>query len=165
MITDRLNSFIKEKLEQLNTAGLDVSNLELDHFGYQTSSANDYDTKLEEVIEIASKKSENIVSGRRVGIFKLTTPYAYNNFIIGGFELVEPREGQVCNSQLDHLEFVLNESFEKYIERYPTINWDTTAMHRPEFAKLTVKFKDGTSVKFHLKHIFEEIPIKPAVEE
>lgn len=31
-------------------------------------------------------------------------------------------------------------------------------MKRPEFAKLTVKFDDGTSVKFHLKNIFEEIP-------
>jgi hypothetical protein len=31
-------------------------------------------------------------------------------------------------------------------------------MNRPEFAKLTVNFEDGTSVKFHLKHIFEEIP-------
>lgn len=158
MITNNLNTFIKEKIEQLTSLGIDVSNLQLDHFGYQTSSKEDYDTKSKEVISLATLASENIVGGRRVGIYKLNEPFIYQNYKILGFELVEPREGQICNSQLDHLEFVLPVNFEQFIELNPSVNWDTTAMNRPEFAKLTVKFNDGTSVKFHLKNIFEEIP-------
>jgi predicted metalloenzyme YecM len=160
MITDNLHTFIKQKLDQLQSQNINVLDLELDHFGYQTAFKEDYDTKTKEVNTIAVMKSENIVGGRRVGIYKLNTPYIYENYTVLGFELVEPREGQVCNSQLDHLEFVLKSSFDDYIAKNTTVNWDTTAMTRPEFAKLTVKFEDGTSVKFHLKNIFEEIPNK-----
>jgi predicted metalloenzyme YecM len=160
MITDNLEKFINEKLNQLNKLGVDVSDLELDHFGYQTSSKDDYEIKRIEVKTIAMLKSENIVRGRRVGIYKLNESHLYHHYRISGFELVEPSEGQKCNSQLDHLEFVLKNSFEDYIAKYPAVSWDTTAMNRPEFAKLTIKFEDGTSVKFHLKNIFEEIPSK-----
>jgi predicted metalloenzyme YecM len=145
-------------LDHLQRHKISVSDLELDHFGYQTSSKEDYDIKSDEVKAISKMKSENIVGWRRVGIYKLNTPYIYENYTVLGFELVEPREGQVCNSQLDHLEFVLNCSFEDYIAKNQFVLWDTTAMTRPEFAKLTIKFDDGTSVKFHLKNIFEEIP-------
>ena len=158
MITDSLQPFIKNKLEQLQKQNINVSDLELDHFGYQTASKEDYDTKTKDVNTIAIMKSENIVGRRRVGIYKLNNPYIYENYTVLGFELVEPREGQVCSSQLDHLEFVLNCSFDDYIAINTAVNWDTTTMTRPEFAKLTVKFDDGTSIKFHLKNIFEEIP-------
>ena len=158
MITDNLQTFIDMKLKQLNDLKLEVTSLELDHFGYQTSSKEDYDIKTIEVSTIAERKSENIVGGRRVGIFKLNQPYKYNGFTILGFELVEPREGQVTESRSDHLEFVLPVTFEDYISNNTQVNWDTTAMNRPEFAKLSIKFEDGTSVKFHLKNIFEEIP-------
>jgi len=158
MITDNLQAFIDTKTKQLMDLTLDVSNMELDHFGYQTSSKEDYDTKTLEVSTIAERKSENIVGGRRVGIYKLNEPYKYKGFTILGFELVEPRDGQVTASRLDHLEFVLPVSFEDYIASNPQVDWDTRAMNRPEFAKLVVNFEDGTSVKFHLKNIFEEIP-------
>lgn len=158
MIIDNLRTFIDTKLKQLTDLKLDVSSMQLDHFGYQISSKEDYDTKTIEVSTVAERKSENIVGGRRVGIYRLHEPYKYSGFTILGFELVEPRAGQVTDSRLDHLEFVLPVSFEKYVENNPQVDWDTTAMNRPEFAKLTVKFDDGTSVKFHLKNIFEEIP-------
>ena len=158
MITDKLQAFIKQKLEQLHSLNLDVTALELDHFGYQTSSKEDYESKTNEVKSIAIRKSENIVSGRRVGIYKLNDTYVCENYKVIGFELVEPKENQICNSQLDHVEFVLNCSFEDYISKNKKVKWDTTAMTRPEFAKLIINFEDGTSVKFHLKNIFEEIP-------
>lgn len=158
MITDKLRTFIDSKLIQLADLKLDLSNMELDHFGYQTASKEDYNTKTIEVSSIAERISENIVGGRRVGIYKLHKKYEYKGFTISGFELLEPREGQITDSRLDHLEFVLPVKFEDYITSNPQIDWDTRAMNRPEFAKLTVNFEDGTSVKFHLKHIFEEIP-------
>ena len=158
MITDNLQAFIDIKFKQLTDLKLDVSNMELDHFGYQTSSKEDYDTKTTEVLTISERKSENIVGGRRVGIYKLNIPYKYKGYTILGFELVEPRGGQITDSRLDHLEFVLPVSFDEYVANNPRVDWDTTAMNRQEFAKLTVKFEDDTGVKFHLKNIFEEIP-------
>lgn len=115
MITDNLQTFIDTKLNQLNALKLDISNMELDHFGYQASSKDDYETKTIEVSTIAERKSENIVRSRRVGIYKLNQKYEYKGFVISGFELVEPSEGQLTESRLDHLEFVLPVTFEDYV--------------------------------------------------
>ena len=158
MITDNLNNFIDKTLTQLQQLNIDVTNLELDHFGYQTSSKDDYESKKTESQQIGKMASENIVGGRRVCIIRLLKQHLYGNFEISGIEIIEPKDEQVCLSSLDHLEFVLKESFENFINKYKTVSWDTTALERPEFAKLSLRFGDGSGVKFHLKNIFDEIP-------
>lgn len=160
MITDNLKTFIDSVLTNLKTIGVDVLDLELDHFGYQTSSKEDYESKKTAAQQIGKMESENIVNGRRVGIFRLNEPCLYKGFKISGFELVETRDGQVCESALEHLEFVLKGTFQDFMDKYPSVNWDTAALNRPEFAKLSLRFEDGSGVKFHLKNIFEEIPQK-----
>lgn len=115
MITDNLNKFIDKTLVQLQKLNVDVTNLELDHFGYQTSSKNDYESKKIESQQIGNIASENIVNGRRVGIISLVNPHLYRNFKILGIEIIEPKEEQICLSSLDHLEFVLKETFESFI--------------------------------------------------
>jgi len=157
-ITSDLEFFVETKLSALADLGIDVSTLELDHFGYQTSSKEDYDNLKIPSNEIGDLISENIVNGRRVGIYRLKIPIRFQNYTILGFELVEPKEGQICSSHLDHIEMVLNESFESFIQKYPKTNWNFDAMNRPEFPKVSYFFDDGTSVKFHPLNIFEEIP-------
>jgi len=139
-------------------SNIDLSKLELDHFGYQTSSKEDYERLKVECMQLGSLVSENIVGGRRVGIFRFNIPFKYSSYLISGFELVEPKEGQVCNSELDHLEFVINCTFDEYIENNKDVEWDLTAKDRDEFAKIVIKFMNGKSIKFHTKNIFEEIP-------
>lgn len=160
MITENLKTFIDSVLTNLAAVGVDVADLELDHFGYQTSSKEDYENKKVESQHIGKMESENIVNGRRVGIFRLNEPYECKTYKISGFELVESRNGQVCKSSLEHLEFVLKGTFQDFMNKYSSVNWDTAALNRPEFAKLSLRFEDGSGVKFHLRNIFEEIPHK-----
>jgi predicted metalloenzyme YecM len=157
MLTNNLTEFIQQKLDQLSLLNIDVSNLELDHFAFQCSSTQDYENLKPMAQDLGIILSENIVNGRRVGIYKLKKQIVYLNYNIVAFELVEPKENQICESKLDHIEFVLKESFQDFINKYPSVEWDTVAINREEFPKLTLKLEEGTSVKFHLKNIIEEI--------
>jgi predicted metalloenzyme YecM len=155
MVTDNFESFASSLIKQVP---FDVSDLELDHCGYQTSSAQDYENLKEDSFTIGELISENIVSGKRVAIFRFTEPFEYEHYKILGFELVEPKEGQICESELDHLEFVILVSFNEFIEIHGNAQWDLYAKDRGEFAKLTLRLYNGKSAKFHTKNIFDEIP-------
>jgi len=155
MITNNLSNFISTLI---SLVPFDVSELQLDHFAYQTSSMKDYDNLKKESLEIGVLVSENIVGGRRVGIFKFEKPIQSNGYEILGFELIEPKEGQVCKSELDHIEFVIPVSFDEYLHLHQDVDWNLSAKDRDEFPKLSLKFEDGKSVKFHTKDIFSEIP-------
>jgi len=155
MITNNLLNFISSLISQVP---FDVSNLQLDHFAHQASSAEDYENLKKECLGIGNLVSENIVGGRRVGIFKFQETLQSNGYEILGFELVEPKEGQVCESELDHIEFVIPMPFEEYLKLYEDADWNLSAKDREEFPKISLKFEDGKSVKFHTKDIFSEIP-------
>ena len=155
MVIDNFDTFASSLIEQIP---FDVSKLELDHFGYQASSAQDYENLKDQSLTLGQLISENIVSGRRVGIFKFIEPLKYENYRILGFELVEPKEGQICESELDHLEFVIPISFDEFLKMHDNAEWDLYAKDREEFPKITLKLNNGKSVKFHTKDIFEEIP-------
>lgn len=158
MIIDGLSNFIDKVLTNLSALNIDVSDLELDHFAYQTSSEEDYKNKKFDAVQIGRLESENTVGGKHVSIYRLIQPYLYTRYNISGFEIVGPKVAELCDSCIDHVEFVLQTSFEDFINSYPQVNWNTTAMYRPDFPKLSLKFMDGTGVKFHLKNIFAEIP-------
>lgn len=104
MITKSFSQFADDLISRIP---FDISDLKLDHFGYQASSAQDYKNLKDESLSLGNLISENIVGGRRVGIFLFHKDLIYKNFRIKGFELVEPKQGQICQSQLDHLEFVI----------------------------------------------------------
>lgn len=158
MINDNVFEFIKSRVEKLTELGVDVSNLELDHFGYQTSSKKDYEKEREDSKKIGELKAESIVGERRVAIYELKCPIQFGSYLLSGFEIIEPMVEQKCKSELNHFEFVLTEKFEDFIARYPKVNWNTTAMNRPEFPKVSYIFEDGTNIKFHPLNILKEIP-------
>lgn len=155
IITEGLSDYIKKQLKELDTLGIDYSNLEMDHFAYQCSSKEDYEDKKESSKKIGALKSEAIVENRRVAIFENKCPIQVGNYMVSAFELVEPKEGQITESKLYHIEFIIP-SFEDFQKKYPNVNWDTRALNREQFSKLSIQLEDGNSIKFHLKNILEE---------
>lgn len=155
MILDNYKDFLEKLIKDIEGKGIDVSNLNLDHFGYQCSSNEDYDNLRPELEKIAKLISENIVGGRRVGIFKLNTPLGYKNWKIPAVELVAPKEGQQCPSALEHAEFVIDEGFDSFVKKYPNLSWDLTAVSQPIFPMVKLKLSDYTQVKFHYKPVLE----------
>jgi predicted metalloenzyme YecM len=149
--------FLDQIFANLKQLNLQVKDLELDHLAYQTSSTQEYENLLPQILEKGNLASESIVGNRRVAIIKLNSPLLYQSRQIQVIELIEPKTGHKCHSGLEHAEFVLNCSFDEFLKKYPQIPWDLSAKHRPEFPKLQLKFPDGTGVKFHPQHILKEI--------
>lgn len=150
------NSFLGNITYQVAGLGVKITKHELDHLAYQTNSGKQYDSLKETVAEIGTFVREGMVNGRRVGIIKLKSPLIFEDFKINAFEIIEPKPDQSCDSGFDHIEFVLNGSFQDFLNEYPQVNWDTSAMDRSEFPKITYRLPDGKSVKFHLQSILNE---------
>lgn len=155
MILDNYKDFLDKLLSDIQDKGIDVVNLNLDHFGYQCSSNDDYDKLKPEVEKIAKLVSENIVGGRRVGIFQFNMPLEYGKRKIEAFEIVAPKEGQVCPSALEHAEFVIDTDFDTFVNKYPSLAWDTSKINQPTFPMVTLKLSENTQVKFHLQPVLE----------
>jgi predicted metalloenzyme YecM len=147
--------FLDKLLNQIQEKGIDISNLNLDHFGYQCDSLETYNKVKPEFLKLGEMVHENTVRGRLVSIFKLHTPIKYKNYTISALELVEPLKDQVCPSDWEHCEFVLNESFEDFLKKYPNILFDTSAISQPGFPMLKLRLSEFTQVKFHLKPVLQ----------
>lgn len=153
----QLETSINNLLTILKDLKINVSNLELDHYAYQTSSAEDYSQMKANPIKGATFFHEGIVDNRRVGMFKFTEPIEILDYKISGYEIIEPKEGQITENRFDHVEFVTDRSLHDFVAAYPEINWDLKAIDRDEFAKVALRFENGISIKFHTKNVFEEI--------
>lgn len=70
MILDNYEEFLTKILTKLKELGIDVSALEMDHFGYQVSSNENYDKLKIEFNHIGQEVSEVSVNTRRVGMYK-----------------------------------------------------------------------------------------------
>ena len=75
--------------------------------------------------------------------------------MINAIELIEPKKGQICLSSLEHVEFVINEQFDTFVARYPTLQWDTSAVNQPMFPMVKLPLGDNIQVKFHHEHVFD----------
>jgi predicted metalloenzyme YecM len=157
MILDNYKEFLDKLHSDTKGKGVDVSDYYLDHFGYQCSSNEDYDKLKPELMGVAEMVSENIVGGRRVGIFKFNTPLVYDGKEISAVELVAPKDGQDCPSALEHAEFVIDTDFDSFVKRYPNLDWDLTAVNQPTFPMVKLKLSENTQVKFHLQPVLEII--------
>lgn len=147
--------FLDSFFEQINNVGLDITGLPLDHIAYQASTKEDYEQHLPEFSKLGELVSEEIIGGRRVAVVKLNEPFTYKNYSISALELIEPKEGQQCESAFQHAEFVVSQPFEDYIEQYPDIDWDTSSMGRDEFSHLKLNFENGLTLKFLQRPILE----------
>lgn len=154
MILDNYENFIKRILDKLDELGIDVSNLNMDHIGYQASSNEDYDKLVAEFDAIGERASEAIVGGRRVGIYKLNKPLRFRQYVNTAIELIAPKAGQVCPSALEHVEFVID-NFKNFMKKYPGISWDTSAISQPDFPMIKLKLDKDLQVKFHLTPVLE----------
>lgn len=142
------DSFLDKLTDKLKELGIDLSDAKLDHVAYQSSSSDEYDHLKPEFEKMADLVREPIVGGRRVGVFKFHKPQVYRGQSIVAIELIEPKEGQVCESGLEHAEYLLPVSLEDFIKKYPDVNWNTDNVNREQFPMLILRVADNMQVKF-----------------
>lgn len=132
-----------------------LSNLKLDHIAYYTSSKEEYDKIKPEFEKLGNFYHEALIGDRRVGVSKLIKPIKRRNYEIEALELIEPKENEIHKSDWEHAEFVINENYKEFMDKYPNIEWETKSMDRPIYSHITVSLDKDTKIKFHNKSILE----------
>jgi len=160
MVIDNYQNFLEQIIKAITGYGINVSNLEMDHIGYQASSNEDYNNLVPQFTEIGEMVSEEIVRGRRVGIFKLNPQLKFEGYAISAIELIAPKDGQNCPSALEHVEFVIDEEFETFMQKYPVVDWDTSSINQKRFPMIKLKLAEHIQVKFHKTNVLEIIEKK-----
>lgn len=156
MILDSYEKFLSELLTKTQELGLDVSGLPLDHVAYQAASDNEYDQLTTNFAQLGSLVSEEIIGGRRVGIYRLHTPLEFAGYGPQAIELIAPVAGQTPPSALEHVEFSIDEPFAEFMARYPELPWDSSATARPQFPVLKLRLSPTMQVKFRHGAVLDE---------
>lgn len=145
--------FLDKLNEEVEKLGIDLKEFKLDHVAYQTKTSAEYNLLKNEFEIIATLVREAIVGERRVGIFKFKNPPVYLGQPILVIELIEQKEGQICESGLEHAEYVPSITLEDMLIKYPSINWNTDNINRAEFPMLILRLSDSMQVKFPRKSV------------
>jgi len=148
MILSDYKNFLDRILSKIHELKINISDLEFDHIGYTASSDENYDKIKDEFLKIANLDHEFKVGGRRVSAYKLKTPLIYKDYKIQAIELVAPKGKEIVKSGLEHVEFILDESFDTFLRKYPDLDWDTSNIDRKEYSMLKLKLDNDMQIKF-----------------
>lgn len=157
MILSNYKEFVDEVLAKMEALGIDTSELEVDHLGYQASSMEDYETKKQELSEIAEIRHDVQVGEVRVAILEFKESIPYKSQTISAVEIVSPKEGKTPESSWEHIEIVPPVSLEDFMKKYPDIDWGTSALDRDIFPMLTLQLDETTRVKFPRRPVLVEV--------
>jgi hypothetical protein len=149
--------FLDEFLKRLGEAGIDISDLEIDHVAYKAETTEEYERLKPEFLNIGKQVHENMVRERKVGIFELNTPIKYKEYLIPAVELIAPRPDEIIKPGWEHAEIVLKNGYEDFMGKYPDLNWDTSVMNSDLFSMIKLKLGDDMQAKFHLMPILQII--------
>ncbi len=147
------------KKEQIN-----LDDLYLDHICFRTETLNDYLLINSKVANFSTKLIETMVGGRMITTVKLHDPLIFKHRSIGLIEIPSPKANTAYLNQFEHAEFVLDISFDSFIEKYPHLSFDRSALSKNINPELKIALSELYSVKFHHKSlediIKEEIKIE-----
>jgi predicted metalloenzyme YecM len=152
-----LSDFLDRLFKLLGKYKLDLSKYNMDHVAYQASSSKDYQELLDKLLKFGHLIHDPIIEGRKVAMIKLSIPITYRNNTISALEIIEPKKDQKCLSGWEHAEFVINESYESIIKKYPDLKWDTTSISRPLWPHLKLRLDEAVQIKFHQMDIVSTI--------
>ncbi len=149
--------FLDDIFPKIEEKGINIDKFKLDHIGYQASSATDYQKKRDDFFKYGNLISESIVGNRRVAVIKLTKPLIYKDDNLNVIEVIEPKPKQEVKSSWDHIELTSDYELEELMEKYPNIEWKTSALNRDIFPMLILKLESGYTIKFPRRSAMEEV--------
>ena len=140
--------FYEALMSALKKDGIDPNHYICDHFCYRVETLERYRILKNELGQIGQMISEKEIGGRPIATFLLKEPLTIGNHLVECIELPAPKKGISYKEGFEHLELVINESFETFIARYPHIEFEMKGANKPVNPEIRVKY--GTlSVKFH----------------
>ena len=154
-------AFIQKGLLYLKRIGIVIQGMEIDHLAYRVADIDTYEVKRTELMNVSSAWVESVVHGRQIAKFVLQMPLEVEGFQVSLIELPAPKEGIHYKNGLEHFEVATRDRLDEIRARLNdlrdqcNLNIDTTAEPHSHNETLSVRFKEGLSVKFHRTTLLE----------
>lgn len=137
---------VNDELEQL---GINHNQLvQLDHLAYRVASHEQYEAMKQKLASIAILLGESMIAKRPIATFELHSPLRAGGWVIPYIELPAPKDSSPYSEGLEHAEFVVVGSLDKFQANYPTLPWITKALTKKINPELAIK-TNTVSIKFH----------------
>ena len=140
--------FISKVLSALYKDKIDVSSLDIDHLCYRSNSDEEYEQLKSRLKKLAWRLDESEINSRLIGVYILKEPMRYMSREIYCLELCAPKKSADLSSGLEHLEFVIGEDFEDFMQKYPHVKFDQEDVYKSRNPGIKIRY-DGFKVKFH----------------
>ncbi len=151
--------FLNKIFDHLEKANIDLSSWEIDHLCYRTSSYKNYEEMKLEFSQLGELLVEGNVNGRPIATYKLMKPIIYKDKVIPLVEVPAPKMGVETPEGLEHIEVVIDKSFEEFMNIHKDITFHTKALSKKLNPELEIEFED-CAIKFHHQSLEEVIRIE-----
>lgn len=147
------SSFLKQVLDEIRVAGFDLADfVQMDHMCYRVPSPERYELKKRELDKVGRLLGEAQINGRPIAVFHLNKPVYCESWRIDTIELPAPKAGIETREGLEHVEMVLFDDKETFLEKYSDKSFEMQAADRGINPEIVFRLPTYT-VKFHLLNL------------
>ncbi|MCH8519341.1 MAG: VOC family protein [Nanoarchaeota archaeon] len=141
-------NFLEKIFNEIQELNIDISSFECDHICYRVETYERYKELKNKLQTIGEFLSEEIIANRPISTFKLFAPIKFKDKTISCLELPAPKENSSYNEGFEHIEFVINESFSTFMQKYPNLTFKISSINKQMNPEISLELKGGT-IKFH----------------
>ncbi len=146
-------AFLKQILQEITDAGFDLADfVQMDHMCYRVPSLERYELKKRELAACGTLLGEAQVNGRPIATFRLHKPVHFEGWRIDTVELPAPKDGVKTKEGLEHVEMVLYDDMEVFLQKYSDKSFELQAADRSINPEIVFRLPTYT-VKFHLLNL------------
>lgn len=140
--------FLEKIFSYLQEYKIVLNDWRIDHLCYRTSSQQNYEITKSLFEKKGDCLFESEVNGRMIATYKLFDPIEYKGHIIDLVEVPAPKIMKETPEGFEHIEVVVDISFEEILNLYPHCQFEKNALQKKVNPELEIEFKD-CSIKFH----------------
>jgi predicted metalloenzyme YecM len=163
-IINSVPAFVEKILNELTAIGFQLNDKLIDHVCFRVQTEEEYRFYKNDFSKFGELLSEASISGRPICTFKLFEAIKVGNRLIPCIEIPAPKSSRVYKTGLEHLEIVIDESFESFSSKFPNQKWDWAGAHKEKNPELALLLSDSKSAKFHHQSLEEVIRIEKMEE-
>ncbi len=121
----------------------------IDHLCYRTESEDVYNQCKTSFSKLGKTLISSTVGGREITTYKLSKPIVFCGVDVDVIELASPKPNNKYATGFEHLEIVITEKFDSFMNEYSTYEFDTSAMNKEHNPEIRLSLNSGISIKFH----------------
>ena len=140
--------FLDKVVANLESVGINIEGMNIDHIAFRATSDRSYQEISLNMLKYGERASRVFFRNRNVDMYLLFESLIYNGQKIKYFEILAPAIGDKFDNGLEHAEFTIKKDLREFIEKHPSLDWNTNAIEREIGADVGIRFENGANSKF-----------------